>query len=567
MFRMTGKRIFRDYFSLFMVVVTPLCMVLYLQKSIEKLIAENHSEGFTMGAFRIMQPMVPYIFIVCMLLAYEVYYAKQKTTLKDLCRVYKKEWRTDFCVTIYLLVFITLITGILFVYVNKYRLSLPYQSDEWNRYFVRMILQKHTFVYLLAIMIGRCIAYIPKRIAGISFILFLSYFFGEGIFGAVQYLLFYRPNLAEKTSILNLWCYALDMVENSYYLISAEPHHYYRLLFWISITLAIYVWLIHRNWLLKIATIGLVVGSLWCYIQSYGAAAVYSTTNNNDSWRADQIYYLLLYYKDPFTQEYKYNDTDEILCQEGESFQITKYDMEFSVNNHLQGQVQCTVDKQDLEKYSFTLYHGYKIRSVRNEEGKELTFTQNRDWITVNNSGKVEKIIFEYEGYDLFFYATNQGIYLPANFEYYPVAGFHLVQSEEGNEFTQELFSQTARFDLTVKVKADYPVASNFTGNLIGEEKGYYIWHFGGEDRGIALMGSPYLVEREIEGVRVIDSKLKQWDALEQKYLEAFAYFREQGIDMKQKTYIDTPFGQYNNICRGDAFFMGYINSYEWFFR
>ncbi len=62
--------------------------------------------------------------------------------------------------------------------------------------------------------------------------------------------------------------------------------------------------------------------------------------------------------------------------------------MELKLSNVLHAEVKASVSPSNLDIYGFTLYHGYKVKSVKDESGRDLKFRQNDDWIEVESAGR-----------------------------------------------------------------------------------------------------------------------------------------------------------------------------------
>ena len=69
----------------------------------------------------------------------------------------------------------------------------------------------------------------------------------------------------------------------------------------------------------------------------------------------------------------------------------------------------------------------------------------------------------------------------------------------------------------------------------------------------MTLMGSPYLAQKEIQGVRVIYSILDSDNAPNagnmQVYEELFSALEEEGYSQKGKTFIVSPTGNFDDWC------------------
>ncbi len=117
-------------------------------------------------------------------------------------------------------------------------------------------------------------------------------------------------------------------------------------------------------------------------------------------------------------------------CQREEDadFHIEKYDLTFSAGLNLKGKAKVYIDNKNLQKYKFTLYHKYKVFKVTNQNGTPLEFTQDYDYLTIlNDNTETEYLCIEYYGGSPQYYCSYAGIFLPGNFSYYPIPGFHKI--------------------------------------------------------------------------------------------------------------------------------------------
>ena len=113
-------------------------------------------------------------------------------------------------------------------------------------------------------------------------------------------------------------------------------------------------------------------------------------------------------------------------------FKITSYDMELKLSNVLHAEVKVSVSPSNLDIYGFTLYHGYKVKEVKDESGRALKFEQTGDWIEVESAGETSSLTFSYSGYSNTHYSNGQGAALPGTHAYYPRAGYVVCADEGG---------------------------------------------------------------------------------------------------------------------------------------
>ena len=123
--------------------------------------------------------------------------------------------------------------------------------------------------------------------------------------------------------------------------------------------------------------------------------------NMTESVSADEIYY-------------DKHPSDVIPKNPG--FKIAEYNADLRAFLKLSATVTMTVDNTDLEEYAFTLYHGYKVKSAKDQNGNTLNFAQDGDFLTVYTQEKTKTITLKYTGFSTKFYSNVQGLFYRAIF-------------------------------------------------------------------------------------------------------------------------------------------------------
>ncbi len=171
------------------------------------------------------------------------------------------------------------------------------------------------------------------------------------------------------------------------------------------------------------------------------------------------------------------NITPPDACPE---FKITSYDMELKLSNVLHAEVKVSVSPSDLDIYGFTLYHGYKVKEVKDESGRELKFKQTGDWIEVESAGETSSLTFSYDGYSNTHYSNGQGAALPGTFAYYPRAGYVVCADADGYEHLT--LDEPTQFDVKIKNRKKFFTNLNRTGKNT----------FSGKTTGLTIVGGFY---------------------------------------------------------------------------
>ncbi len=165
-----------------------------------------------------------------------------------------------------------------------------------------------------------------------------------------------------------------------------------------------------------------------------------------------------------------------------QEFAVTAYKMDLTVGNELHAMVELTVDNPNLEQYDFTLYHGYKVKSVTNADGQPVPFVRKEDYMTVSPTAGTKRLLFQYSGKSPKYYANRQAITLPGYFAYYPRAGRQEIWSQ-ANNYSYVIALPATDSEYTVTVHSNLPVYSNLAGAHNS---------FQGKSNGLTLLAGMY---------------------------------------------------------------------------
>lgn len=202
------------------------------------------------------------------------------------------------------------------------------------------------------------------------------------------------------------------------------------------------------------------------------------------------------------------NITPPDACPE---FKITSYDMELKLSNVLHAEVKVSVSPSNLDIYGFTLYHGYKVKEVKDESGRALKFKQTGDWIEVESAGETSSLTFSYSGYSNTHYSNGQGAALPGTFAYYPRAGYVVCADDNGYEYL--MLDEPTQFDVKIKNRKKFFTNLDRTGKNT----------FSGKTTGLTIVGGFYKedktgdtnlvytsVDRDVNEIKKVFSNLMQ---------------------------------------------------------
>lgn len=146
--------------------------------------------------------------------------------------------------------------------------------------------------------------------------------------------------------------------------------------------------------------------------------------------------------------------------EEGVDYKVLKYQMDFKIQNQLSTECKLELGGNiDQNKYIFTLYHGFKVKYIKDADEQTMNFKQEGDYITVYTDKPTNSLTFCYSGNGGLFYANKNACFLPGFFPYYPKAGFVKVFDTDNLVFISNREENT-QFDIGI----DHP--KKFVTNL-----------------------------------------------------------------------------------------------------
>ena len=271
---------------------------------------------------------------------------------------------------------------------------------------------------ILAIMIGRCLTYLPGLTFQLAGGLLASCMVScsEWVYMKTTSDIFYY--LFEPFAVLPQGC---GYVFNPYLGNPVQLHRIGLILFWLGLLMIICAYMGKRRTILGAI---ITIASFCMLLLPYEGIMPSSSLHGGNQW--DNRYYV---YKEKAMEQAKEKKAE---------FQVTEYDLDFSVLTCLKAKAVLTLGGEVQEEYCFTLYHPYKVSRILDQKGKKLKFTQKGDYITVKNpdGGIIKELTFFYYGNGKQFYSQSQGIYLNYGVAFYPIAGFHALYREEIIEFS-----------------------------------------------------------------------------------------------------------------------------------
>lgn len=314
--------------------------------------------------------------------------------------------------------------SVLLIVYNCLAFLAFHSYDE--KYLIHIIFNVVVNIFLtniLAIIFGQAVSFFRNRIISyLSIILFLviSSKIGESISAAVVLSTDNNINPYYIYNFFDIFPPNLKWTPTYAMGFSVLPYRIYLLLFWIFIMITIIILFLNRNKFSVKAVLSIVLVIVFGISFISPSSKVVMNSGPNNECMSDQYYYL--------STSTENNKAD---------FCIEKYKMELKVDRKLTCKVTMYPDK-NLSEYTFTLYHGYKVKKVTDQNETSLEFVQNGDYISINCENQISSISILYSGSGKGFYSNYQGIYLAGDFAYYPVAGKQSVHDEYYNSVIPE---------------------------------------------------------------------------------------------------------------------------------
>lgn len=291
-------------------------------------------------------------------------------------------------------------------------------------------------------------------------------------------------NLYPLYDLFNLFPPNLNWVMNDSFGFSLLPYRIELVLFWFAVLIGAALWkLLRRRRMVRRTGLGICVVVCAVCMGLYVQPVSKHLMNHHP--------------RDGLFADFDYYEKNGGKA-EAAAFEITQYALDLRVGNRLYAKAALTVDRPALPAYTFTLYHGYQVKSAADQNGNPLRYRQSGDYLEIaaNDDRDLRTIHLVYDGYSPRFYSNTQGIFLPGYFPYYPYSGYRYLYDLEEQGFRTNVLD--APVDFTVHLQTHQPVYTNL-GNSEGGGKST----FSGKTDGLTLL-SGFLDTVEIEGIEVV---------------------------------------------------------------
>ena len=184
---------------------------------------------------------------------------------------------------------------------------------------------------------------------------------------------------------------------------------------------------------------------------------------------------------------------------------VTAYDLDLKIRSHLTGRAALKLEEpaEAGEVLLFTMYHGLKVRTVTDADGREIPFVQDGDWLDITPDRTTDQLTVSYEGRFAKFYTNRQAVLLPAYAAYYPIPG-HITLWEAELQYTVPVENQPLR-EFTVRVDSVASIACSLP--MMGKAE------YSGVSDGVTLIGG-FWTKSDSDGLLVCSPLLDQYDVM-----------------------------------------------------
>lgn len=356
--------------------------------------------------------------IAFMFLSYEYIYKLKSNSLIECVDTTPKGTKSIIKSKISLLCAVASVQTLVLILINVFfAISEGSLTLQYLLYIIVSILLNIFLICIAGIFIGSFSALKMKKIPAYLLMIFITIMTSR-ILDILWLALYTTTNIDifKITGLFELTTPSTNWTPNTAFGYSVLPYRFAVILFWIFIFAFGIIFSLHQINKRKIKAITCIILSIICITVYYTPSSkVIMDQRNVNGPNADYEYYT--------------KHEDEIMIEKN-NFNMTDLTMDISTNSMLKAKVVIKVDNKNLEKYKFTLYHGYKISKITDGNNDELDFTRDSDYLTINNTSKSKLIKIYYHGSCDKYYSNYLSAFLPGNFAFYPIPGFNEMYSK-----------------------------------------------------------------------------------------------------------------------------------------
>lgn len=478
-----------------------------------------------------------YIFALILFLSYDYFREVRNANILEIIKADSHYIRHDWKA-------FSILTVILFLY-SVFLLSFYLVSSAQNGmlpgeiclYFIKMI---GVYVFLnglLAILLGWWLSRTTGRVIGYLCIVLAVSFFSPILTYALDFYAMRYPDIYHWFRLFFIMPQGNGAIEDPNVMFPINLTLASRTIFWLGLMVALIAWYYirmcrHKMLLLQWGSLGAgVICGVFAWIYSgLPSSFYYQDMSFNSASNYNQWHYVI--------------EKTEQRSQEN-SFNIKACDMDFDLGRQMKAEVTLYPEDGTISSYDMTLYHLYEVDSVTDQEGRELPFRQEGDYLSVINAfDDLSELHIFYHGGGIHFYSNRDQVYLPGWFVYYPVPGWHEIYDTENYCYFTNMLPYAIPFDVTFDARATiYSELERKNGN-----------HFTGFSSGPTFIAGFVRENCTEDGIRVIYPYLDSGSNPESEYVEGYQTLLDDMREIGKKTIILTPnhLGDEPYICAED---------------
>ncbi|CAM4186457.1 hypothetical protein BAMA_24485 [Bacillus manliponensis] len=163
-------------------------------------------------------------------------------------------------------------------------------------------------------------------------------------------------------------------------------------------------------------------------------------------------------------------------------YTIKKYEIDLAIEKQLKASVHIQFTEHEKGKKSFSLYHGFRVTSIEDEEGNAINYKQYGDFLDVDLHMPTKEVYLQYSGTSSPYMDANQSFaYLPYYFAWIPLKTEHPSMRYMYNSNHRLPAQPNDLIQYTLKFNG----SKNIVTNLKKVEEGTYI---GVTNAGVSFM-------------------------------------------------------------------------------
>lgn len=417
---------------------------------------------------RATEPMASLVFVVLLFVSFLFFRGLVETLIEQLCHFRAGAYgRMLGGKALVLTVCLLVVSATALFYDLLWNRLGQIDYSDWIWHILRVNLLDFFLPGVLAILLGAFLSLGSSRVGGYSGLL-ASIFLFTPILSKIVAPFSYNINLYRVTDMFAIFPPNLNWAPDPLYGFAEERVRWITILFWILLTgVGIYVRAKKRRGrtqvFVSLVSLAICVPLLVQMVFPGGIVRKPGSAYSSPlCWGVDDDLY--------------YYSRGTVLQREKEpDFSVTGYDMDIKIGKELKAVVRVKIEGVERSAY-FTLYHGYRVSKVTDQDGNSLPYMQQADSISVQPSKNTRELIFHYQGHSTYFFSNEQAVFLPAYFSYYPVPGYQNLF------YSGELVAQARETEYPFRVAVHSPKSAYL--NLPQTEEGVY----SGRSTGVSIL-------------------------------------------------------------------------------